>query len=625
MEYLLYSGVSLRPKKALSAFNVNRISFRSATTVTDLGQHHLVVNAEVAQSPKSICSFMGSAFCNGTLVDNFTPISQAQTIEFCKAITSSPENVAGTYTCLIHDKLRQVTDIHFDDISSGPCFYATHGDGFAISNNIHMVAEWLRLQGVEPSRSIEPFLSDAAFGCGLMKGTLFEEISAVQPEHQLRVEDGLRVVRRDSIWPELMYATYEDLIRATAQRICMRMDALSNMGDKASLVIDFTGGMDSRMLVAALVHSGSHEQWSFNTLFKFPNPDGNFAEYLGEKLGMRRAKFHHHGVRRLSPYSKFCYELFHSLGTENKRGFYPNIIQPDVIRVHGGFGELGGKSQDTKRFYRGADKLGSPKTVISDYLKASRKSTEDVGFSQVLSAWAQGVLEQAVGKIIEEGHPIRAVPALFYRRAKARSHFGYIAHLRSLQTRYPSVLNDPYLTAAAIKAGPRKSMLGKVNFDIIRLLGGAEIAAMPLVLSRWQRGLFDDETDFLKYSKPAINFASDRLYCRTCPTLELPDAVAYPLQYREVAPGNPDCRVDRAIPRKFLISEHRHVVEEIRANGPIDEQIKKYLPETAVKAVVDCSLDSVEPTPANLNVLRFLTAAELWKRKQELPYYGDAD
>jgi hypothetical protein len=170
---------------------------------------------------------------------------------------------------------------------------------------------------------------------------------------------------------------------------------------------------------------------------------------------------------------------------QNKIGIFPNQLSQHLVRLHGSHGELGGKCQDVKRFFRRLDSPPARDTLVASYLA----SLAAVGYDRILSpngkAIARDMVSTRVDAILDEGHEIDAMPALFYARTKARAHQGMLSHLRSMRTNYPDVLNDPALVVLAMRTGPRKSMGGRVNFDLVRYLGGDEIAALPLAKTPW--------------------------------------------------------------------------------------------------------------------------------------------
>jgi hypothetical protein len=106
-----------------------------------------------------------------------------------------------------------------------------------------------------------------------------------------------------------------------------------------------------------------------------------------------------------------------------------------------------------------------------------------------------------------------------------------------MRTNYPDVLNDPALLVLAMRAGPRKSMGGRVNFDLIRSIGSDSLAALPLVETPWDKTIFDTEADVKRFVVPPITAKTPALFT-TLPEMAAPFPVeSYPLAPAEDPPG----------------------------------------------------------------------------------------
>ena len=122
------------------------------------------------------------------------------------------------------------------------------------------------------------------------------------------------------------------------------------------------------------------------------------------------------------------------------------------------------------------------------------------------------------------------MPTVFYRRGKARSHFGTGAHHRSMRVQFAGVLNSPYMTAASIKADSHTAVSGRVNFDLVRRLGGDEIAALPLVSDTWRKVMFDAPSDFAAFSRPPVRSGDAPMFASEPETDVGPEPVFEPLR-----------------------------------------------------------------------------------------------
>lgn len=625
LEFLYFSTGSVDDQTAVDLFNGKRVSHRRAEAAVRAATGSIVTNAKMAARCDRQYWFMGSVFAGGGFFNNFGSMDEADIVRLCELARDDPATTTGTFMSIVSNGETGQTDFVPDDMNAAPCFHARAGAAHAVSNNPHILAGWLTAQGRRPTRSIDPFLSSSVFGSGLTVGSLYDGVETVKPETRLRARrDGIEICPHDPVWPGLLSMSYDELIDASAQRIRTRMEILTNAPGNVSRVFDLTGGMDSRMILAALVGSGAIDQWSFNTLFEAPNPDGNFARHVAERWGLRRMLLAAMPLpRRPGLWAETRTQLFHSFGTENKRGYFPNFYQPNLLRVHGGFGELGGKNQDTKRFTKTPPGSDSFTSYVTTYLQAVARETEQVDFTADVLAWAEAHLGPEIEASMSAQVPEDLMPAVFYRRGKARSHYGMISHLRSLRLQYPDVLNDPYLTAAALKIGPEKSRFGKVNFDVIRKLGGDEIAAMPLVLARWNRQIFENWDDVKKFSKPPIQASSEPMFKQPCETVTAPGYLEE-ATLDEIWAPEPDDRIHlgRAVPRKALIGNLCIVARRLLDDAPMSDEVARFMSRKAVDTVVNADPHELVPNTANLNVVRFFIETEMWLRGLEQPYYA---
>lgn len=637
LEYLYFSHQSLTDEQALGIFNAKRISFRRAKECQALGAHGLVQNGQLAWENDQVFGLFGTAFVKNKFLNNFAARTEADTIKACRDIVEGAGNATGTFTAMIGDERSGDMEFYLDDLNSAPCFTARCGRAFAVSSNPHMLAGWMTAQGETPTRSIEPALSHMVFSSGLTTGNLFNEIAIVGPEERPAVVDGqLTMKRNDPVWPGLLDASYDELIEAGADLLRKRMTTLTETGEDQHRVFDITGGMDSRIVMAALIGAGAIEEWHFNSQKHVSHPDANYAQFVAEKYNLRRMRLMFLEKTRPSPLAKSKLDLFMGFGSEPKGGNLINACRPSLIQVTGCFGELGGKSQDTSRFLP-THANGKFKRGLLNYLPFSEQRrrrdllkfySEKIGlsgtkvFTGEIEDWSKRQFNAQIEGAMQYGVTLEQMPSVFYRRGKARSHFGIDAHIRGMRSQAVGVLNNPYLTAASIKVGVTQRSAGQVNFDLIRRLGGDEVAALPLADTRWKRSLFASNDDFQRFASVPISANSEQFFSRLAPVDDGPEPELFDLNPDLLAQAS--ATEDRAngtrIWKKPLHLRAERLVRTAQSlldEGPVTSDIYQYLTETSLRAFIATDPTQCKSIGVMVHALEFFNFAEMWSRGSE--------
>ncbi len=656
MEYLYFSSRSLTNTQAVAIFNSRRASYRMADACLAVGPHGLVTNGQVAAEGSHIYALFGTAFVNNRFINNFAPRESFETIRACKDIRLNPQLASGIFTAIIADQGNGDAAFLLDDLNASPCFTVRHGQGFAISSNVHMLADWLAAQGVRATRTVEPALSHLVFSSGQTSGNLYHEIQMVRPEELPEVCDSrLRLVRNNPVWPSLLSASYDELIDEAARVIRQRIKLLTETGLNIFRVFDLTGGMDSRIILAAIIGSGVGSEWRFHNYYPPRHPDSNFSHFVAERFGIRQ--WPKESAEILPAFSKARVDLYLAFGTELKGAAHANLCRPDYLHVTGAFGELGGKNQDTSRFrvrqslkfekglalgiegpnarraVSATSQSSRPDSAIlteyvETYLDHAGLLNDRFGFNPAMLSWARKSLRCQIEGARQADLDFDQMPVIFYRRGKARSHFGMDAYLRTMREQYSGVLNTPYATAAAVKIGSNKSRQGRINLDLIRRLGGDEIASLPLVDTQWHASLFSNDAERSFFMSKPVTSDSPPLFRDRI----LPDPSPSPeiVQFRSELWGDKNSYLatmqeeqSNSVPANRRIAELRTLAAYLLREGPVSREVAAYLPESSVRRLVASDPTAFGTVGSVIHVLQFFCQSELWMRgMEEAPFDG---
>ena len=87
---------------------------------------------------------------------------------------------------------------------------------------------------------------------------------------------------------------YRELLDDARHEILSNLRALAS-GPFDRRVADLSGGMDSRLVLAAILHEGLHDSFTFATVGEYPNADANVAAGLRARFKLQKT---HRGTGR---------------------------------------------------------------------------------------------------------------------------------------------------------------------------------------------------------------------------------------------------------------------------------------------------------------------------------------
>ncbi len=419
-------------------------------------------------------------------------------------------SVSGTY-CIGSVADDGSFSFEVDELAAYHLWYYSFGDRFAISNNIYFIESLLRSEGIEITRTIECFIAKLYWDAPHRLGSATREAKLIAPRQRLFGKNVLNVVRSHNLKQFYFPGnSYRDAVMQACSQIDHNIQAIVGNSKADDIYYDVTGGKDSRIVFASLKKNGFHQALSYRTIRKYPHPDGNYAALLAEKYCLTPFDFPllsgelPHALDSNLP----SYDVFAAMGLAVGDGSFQNMTDGRQVHIHGGFGELGGSSPDSKRclgFKQGmsARQLAAVYAGKLGYLPFLTKEASS-HFLTLTADWFR--------QIVDETGRVSAIPIVFYNEGKARSHFGFISKFRGKKKRYPDVLHTRWLSIAAAWLETAEMVGGKVSFDVIRDLDGLDLLGLPLADTSWPRSFIpDDLVDLIPEAMP-ITAATAPLY-----------------------------------------------------------------------------------------------------------------
>ncbi len=622
MEFLLTSVDRSEHPGLLAA--MRKVRTRDDAVIQSFQCQHftLFVLGEVVANEARVSALGGSAFVGDRYISNFRNLTPRSVAMLRRAARHDPASVTGAFTLVTVDRENQRFEVLSDPLSAYPCFRAEDGGTFAVSNNIYFVRAALAAAGVTVARSLLPFLADFALGSAYEAGCAFEGISLVAPGESVRGGRRLRSVTAPRRTAPARTA-YPDIIAGAAARLQGRVTTLREAFRDGHVYFDITGGMDSRMVVAAIAAAGPPEGWTYRTLFDQPHPDGAVADWFAETYGLARVAGIPADSRQMSVFERMRFETFAAMGAGAKLGTTISPPHPDVANIHGGYGEIAGASPDGKRFLSGGP-AETYQSLRDNYLGQVRRIGLLGYFSPAGADWVSGLMAAGVERYRTAGVAPRDVPVHYYNEGRLRSHFGMISRQRAYNRNYPDLLYDMALQDAALCLEPKERVVGKVNFDMIDAIGGDATLGVPLANTAWDASLFSDPERMRQLRKEPVTAASPPLAPGGRPKGKLPapppsEAVPFVPQ---IDPNIAPYDVSAVAPRHRNVFFRQRFLEAYLPGAMADSELGTLLDRDRVAALVSAPPDTVTGF-ADGQAMQMLCECAIWHHGIEMSMYQD--
>jgi hypothetical protein len=359
-----------------------------------------------------------------------------------------------------------------DPLGTYPIFYFDGPEFFAASNEIFRLHEALAQLGAECPRSSLLYAGFITLGCAPGGITGFEGIRMlpVGAEIVFRADGSAGIVRRPLA--DLLYsgANFEELLQRADDEIRSNVRAIANGGFE-DLSCDLTGGMDSPLVVAAVLAERLGDAFSIVTRGDQRTPDAQVAAMIRERFGLRRSG----GGSSVGPQEPLS-GLQRALARTQGMMELPFVFAsaPGSMRLTGGLGEL-------MRTFWSNPPDGPPLGRLLENL--ARAGTN------YISPFAARRLRRAIAEdgtaILGEGVASEDLGDAFYLTTRNRYHFGVPWRGSGAQF-HP--LYAPAAIAAAHKLRREHRRINTVGHALMSRWS-RDLAAMPFADKAWHPSL----------------------------------------------------------------------------------------------------------------------------------------
>lgn len=337
-------------------------------------------------------------------------------------------------------------------------------------------------------------------------------------------------------------------------------------GDFDHRVCDLTGGIDSRLVAAAVLHEGVEDAFLFHTIGSHPNPDANVAALIRQRFGLRRGT----GIHPVSDVRRTPLEWLRTTVGETSglmSTFFrvaPSAPEPSRhLWIGGGSGELlrefwpsgGGEAPPSRGVL--ARLLRRPAPVAPSPLAANVESVRRR--ARLLSAErreaAAAAMERFAAESLAEGVAPEHVGDHLYLASRARYHFG-LFWATSPRARFHPLYSPAAVRAAHAMPNEDKAA-GRLALELMRRFR-PELIDLPFANKRWPAHLVPDAPEPVTRSTPPLAEGRE------------PRSVTIHPRPKGKGGGGPRTEVERRLLAKGAKSrevELGRMLEEVRAAG----------------------------------------------------------
>ncbi len=473
--------------------------------------------AVTAQSDLSI--HKSSVFCDGFGVianqafSTAKPNNQINPALENYITQATPPKAAGVFCVMSINPAERSFTFKPDPLCQYTVFLYHRGDTFILSNNIFLMEDYCIRQNIPLTRTIVSTAFEAGLGLGAWDQTGFQQISALPIGTYVQCIQGTVNLQPHTyaLLPNTNSLNYEQLVKIAANDLKNTLKAWREFLKGDTVVFDVTGGIDSRLTLAAARAIGWHDFGVFCTPnlsddhlisnmicnhydLKFaPFPQNFDGEDLTAVDIVKRAIFRQQGFSSL-----YNFEL----GKTRLKG---------VARVRGGYGEITrsffnsslSKTNSLTELSRNIQRIIKADPIIWGGLKTNTLLNAE-GFIAARLAnrirgqqdfFTKGFKKHIIPTLMSQfqtlqclGAPNSALPDIYYLADRAKRHFGYTA--QQLNRVRPSIepLCLPSIWHAALALGAEARSNATLAYDLFTALGQEELRDLPYEHNSWPKG-----------------------------------------------------------------------------------------------------------------------------------------
>lgn len=491
MEFLIARGFHNNHKEELKHALLCNVTFKGEkeTFQYNDGDFYLFSHGaplRAGENRNLLYIFDGNAFYKDTFLHTLLDNKSQQVEAIFDALEAKAMNdVSGVFCTVRIDLMSKQFTLYCDPLSQYPIASWQSGNRYVVSNNVFLIEKFLQLHGNELKRDPLCMLRNCIAVLNVSLTTPFREISYQPPRTVLL--GGMELIRQELFtWQYLCSPpiTYQQCLVEASERLKNKCNALISSMPDYYFLSDLTGGLDSRLVFAALLAAGHTDKIEFWCNTRYPHPDGNVADHIISRYSLRQGTTLTNKVDESFDIAQSIRRgLFRDRGARYKdwsglgQGFFPKMV-----RLNGSFGEIGRSNVLTNVF-------DNPDFSIRNFNTETVQHLERIGSLDLITEKGKyhiaDPIQEMVVQMQDMGIPRDCMSDMLYLDGRGRYHFGHYFACNNGLSISPCLIYDLNIVWANVLLSSEQKSAGKAQFDLIRMLGGDELVEIPLADKRW--------------------------------------------------------------------------------------------------------------------------------------------
>lgn len=484
MEFLVTGGHDLHPScvEVLSASFVDSVS---TPTFTRFGPISMVATGAPV-GDRTAYLFDGELAADGRF---FHPLVEGsgdhlrQVAE--KALDSGTSAIDGGVFCLGRVSAAGLEMI-VDPLNQYPLYWTRGGAGWAVSNNVLLLARALEYLGLPCDRSLEPCVEYMLLGGFTGTKTHVRQINTLPAGTRISAGHVLRLPEeRDE---SLDVRDYETALEQARTSIFRHLEAAATTIDRPRTVVaDVTGGIDSRCVLSFARRSSLAGELTGRCITRVPNPDARVAGHLMTRFGIPVARFPMVDTVPAGFVDELAVRHNAALwgGGRDVAAPVAPVAFADVMHLKGSYGELGGGTRGLDYVVE-ATRLGgyTHRRAVGILAERRRRARALDLLTPAALDHAEKLAAHALGELEAAGYPREDLKAEMYLRSRSRAHFGLYSTIENKNRLLPDLFANRWMVAARRSLDRRLYSQDQVVFDLI-VQNDPELAFAPMADKVW--------------------------------------------------------------------------------------------------------------------------------------------
>jgi hypothetical protein len=445
-------------------------------------------------------------------------------------VFANAENLSGNFSILKVNVEQNSVEIKPDVFGQNPVFYYDDEKYKIISNNQQLVRSVLRQLGVKVEMNPMSVVFNVSYLSAFNNISPYREIRILPPRNMIALRDGNISTSEYCSLKEFLHSDmeYDALLDKICEDIKCRSNSIIDFALKynANCISDLSGGVDTRMVLAALLSTGRHKELKYfcvnNSYPDGVSTDRQVADDLMDKYGLKFGE----GVTETASSTA---SLVTCRGADVKakisRGIlryfgllpyafedFGDAFMKNYIRVGGYCGEFTrapgpnlGKLVNTENL-----NVESVTDSFFNHCTQHGQNNASVVLTDIALKELRAEFFKYFSKVMSSTNTAGVINALTYIENRGKYHFGLRSSMgNNCRVSITSII-DHRIPKLYQKMKYGEHFDNKIAFDIISKLGGVGLAMAPFAEFRWSRNALGDSADDYNSSCHIVeNISSD--------------------------------------------------------------------------------------------------------------------